>query len=103
MDALLWLRALTDQSVYVGNTDFQFYSIDRYSGIPDWAYSCSGEVDGGSRGVDGWVWQLDGSGRLHRVALETGLGAAFASGVEEVLMVSVVTRRSTGTIAVACC
>ena len=33
-----------DKSVFVGNSDFQFYSIDRYSGIPDWAYSCSGEM-----------------------------------------------------------
>jgi outer membrane protein assembly factor BamB len=75
-------------ALFVGNTDFQFYRLDLYSGIPEWVYPCSGEVRSAPVAADSFVWQLDRSGVLHKVDAESGSGEAIASSVAKVVMAS---------------
>ena len=76
---------LQDQDMVIGSTDFQLYRMNRYSGLSQWAYTCSSEVKEAALLRDSWVWQLDALGNLHRIDYKTGKGMIVQRGVEKVL------------------
>lgn len=71
--------------VIIGCTDFQLYNLSRYSGIPNWSYSCGAEVKEKAHQDGEWVWQRDELGRVHKVNLKTGEGGIVLRGISRIL------------------
>lgn len=77
--------AVDGEDLFVGSTDFQFYKLSRYSGLPEWSYTCETEILDAPQWTERWVWQLTAGGRLHRIDRKTGRGEVVQSGVMELL------------------
>lgn len=76
---------VVEDSVIVGCTDFQLYRLSRYSGLPEWSYSCGAGVEQRAFHYSGWVWQRDDLGRLHRINFETGEGKVVLEEVDRIM------------------
>lgn len=76
---------LVKDDVIIGCTDFQLYSLSRFSGIPNWSYSCGAEVKAKPHQDSKWIWQRDELRRVHRVDLKTGKGEIVLRGVDRIL------------------
>ena len=73
------------QDLVLGSTDFQLYRMNRYSGLSQWAYTCSAEVKEAALIRAQWIWQLDSLGDLHRIDFVSGKGTVVAHRVDRVL------------------
>ena len=62
------------ESLLIGSTDFNLYRLNRFSGLPEWAYSCGAPVKQSALGTGDWVYVKDARDRLHQVALSEGEG-----------------------------
>ena len=74
-----------DKDLVIGSTDFQLYRMNRFSGLPQWSYTCTSEVREAAFVRAPWVWQLDSNGVMHRIDYKEGKGAAVQQGVDKVL------------------
>lgn len=72
-------------SLIIGSTDFNLYRLNRFSGLPEWSYSCSAAIKQEAFGNGGWVFVRDDQGKLHKVNYSSGVGSVLATGVARVL------------------
>jgi len=74
-----------DDSIIIGSTDFNLYRLNRFSGLPEWSYSCGASLKEESLASGEWVYVRDAKNRLHQVGYETGKGKVVMSGLARVL------------------
>jgi outer membrane protein assembly factor BamB len=76
---------LDGENLFVGSTDYQFYSLNRFSGLPGWSYSSGGELSSKSVHSASYVYVRSENDELHRVEKETGRGKVVMSNVSKIL------------------
>ena len=77
---------ISGEDLFVGSTDYQFYKLSRFSGLPEWSYSSGGELKMRPECSVDEAWVVTESGALHRVDRKMGKGVAVvASGVARLL------------------
>ncbi len=72
-------------SVYIGNTDFNLYKLNRFTGIPLWKYTCKGKLMEPPTVGNAMVWQRDTTDVLHGVDDKTGILKDTIVGVKKVI------------------
>lgn len=72
-------------SVYVGSTDFNLYKLNRYTGIPDWQYTCRSQVVQEAHVDESKVWVLDMVGVLHGLDVKSGKRTDVEEGVTQLI------------------
>lgn len=77
------------KDMFVGSTDYQFYKLNRFSGLPEWSYSSGGEIEKRPECSGDFAWVATESGALHRVNRKSGKGTVVVpSGVARLMGVT---------------
>ena len=73
------------ESLIIGSTDFNLYNLNRFSGLPEWSYSCGASLKEEALGSGDWVYVRDSKSRLHKVGYASGKGEVMANGLSRLL------------------
>ncbi len=76
------------ESIYVGSTDFNLYKLNRYTGIPEWQYTCKSKIVEAPFVGEKRVWQRDLTGTVHAVDIKSGAKLEELEGVGRIISAS---------------